>query len=272
MTEYNHEPRQDSLTPEPDLNDETFSSGPNPDGARKIAVSILAGCVIIAASVIYNAQAIVKKLDSMSGSNILAGTSETAAPAAPQAAAPAAPGGPVNITLKPGTPYQGNPNARVTVAEYADYQCPFCEQFFKTVMPDLQAKYISTGKIKFVYQDFAFLGPDSFTAAQAAHCAADQNKFWQYHDYLFSHQGQEGSGWAAADRQKQFAQSLGLNTAQFNQCLDGNKYQQEVQDETSAGKSYGVTATPTVFVNGNIIVGAQPASAFEQAIEQALKQ
>jgi len=179
--------------------------------------------------------------------------------------------GSVKITLGPNTPYLGNNNAKVTVVEYADYKCPLCEKFYNSVMSDLQSKYINTGKIKFVYQDFAFIGSDSNTAAEAAHCAADQNKFWQYNNYLFSHQGQESSAWASSDHQKEFAVALGLNIEQFNNCLDSGKYKQEVLDETAAGRSYGVLGTPTVFVNGNIIVGAQPAQQFEQVIDAALK-
>jgi protein-disulfide isomerase len=114
------------------------------------------------------------------------------------------------------------------------------------------------------------LGPDSNTAAEASHCAADQNKFWQYHDYLFNHQGQEGSSWATAEHQKEFAKAVGLNAAQFSQCLDSRKYKQEVLDETSSGRSYGVTGTPTVFVNGAAIVGAQPNASFTAAIDSAL--
>lgn len=191
--------------------------------------------------------------------------------AAAPSQAPSAPGALVKIALKSTTPYLGASSAKVTVVEYADYECPFCEKFFSGVWPELYAKYVKTGKIRFFYQDFAFLGPDSNTAAEATHCAADQNRFWQYHDYLFSNQGQEGSGWATADHQKQFAQAVGLNTAQFNQCLDSGKYKLEVLNETAAGKSYGVSGTPTVFVNGVAIVGAQPISAFEKAIDAALK-
>jgi len=194
-----------------------------------------------------------------------------AAPIAPgQAQALPAQGAPVKITLPANVPYLGSSNAKVMVVEYADYECPYCEKFFTGTWPDLKTKYVDTGKIKFIYQDFAFLGPDSNTAAEASHCAADQNKFWQYHDYLFTNQGQEGSGWATADHQKQFAQTMGLNTAQFNKCLDSGKYKQEVLNETAAGHTYGVSGTPTIFVNGTPIVGAQPASAFEQAIDAAL--
>ena len=233
-----------------------------------IGLSIIVGSLIVAAGFFVTFRLAFKDL----GGAVISQNSP-AAPSAPTGAAAqpaAAPTAPVNITLKSSTPYLGNANAKVTVVEYADYECPFCEQWFKTVWPDLKTKYVDTGKIKFVYQDFAFLGPDSNTAAEASHCAADQNMFWQYHDYLFANQGAEGSGWATATHQKQFAQSVGLNVSQFNSCLDGGKYKQEVLDETAAGKSYGVTGTPSIFINGSIIVGAQPATAFEQAIDAAL--
>lgn len=239
--------------------------------AYVIGASVLVGAVLISATLFYNFKMVFKRMDA--GSTIVA-AQNTQAQAAPQAqapSAPAAPSGPVNITLKPNTPFLGSANAKVTVVEYADYQCPFCEKWYTSVMSELKTKYINSGKIKFVYQDFAFLGPDSNTAAEASHCASDQNKFWQYHDYLFTHQGAEGSGWATAVHQKEFAQAVGLNTTQFNSCLDSGKYKQEVLDETAAGKSYGVSGTPSVFVNGTIIVGAQPATSFEQAIDAALK-
>ncbi len=242
--------------------------------AYVIGASVLVGAILISATLFYNFKMVFKRMDA--GSTIVAAQNTQAQAAVPSAAptaapAAAAPSGPVNITLKPNTPYLGSSNAKVTVVEYADYECPFCEQWFKNVFPDLKSKYIDTGKIKFEYQDFAFLGPDSNTAAEASHCAEDQNKFWQYHDYLFNNQGQEGSGWATALHQKEFAKAVGLNTTQFNSCLDSGKYKQQVLDETAAGKSYGVSGTPSVFVNGTIIVGAQPATSFEQAIDAALK-
>ncbi|MES2213279.1 MAG: DsbA family protein [Patescibacteria group bacterium] len=178
---------------------------------------------------------------------------------------------PVALAVKPNTPFIGGADAKVTVVEYADYRCPFCERWYTSVMPELKTKYIDSGKIKFIYQDFAFLGPDSNSAAEASHCAADQNMFWQYHDYLFGHQGDESGHWASVPNLKQFASTLGLNTTQFNTCLDSGKYKQEVLDETAAGKKYGVTGTPTVFVNGVPIVGAQPLQTFVDAIDAALK-
>ncbi len=236
-----------------------------------IGGSIVLASLVLAAAMFVNFRMVLNRLGNLPA--IMAQNSP-AAPTAPAVAGAqvAAPTGPVNITLKSNAPFLGKADAPVTVVEYADYECPFCEQWYKTVMPDLKTKYIDTGKVKFYYQDFAFLGPDSNTAAEATHCAADQNMFWQYHDYLFSNQGQEGSGWATASHQKQFAQAVGLNISQFNQCLDSGKYKQQVLDETDAGKSYGVSGTPSVFINGTIIVGAQPLQSFEQAIDAALKQ
>ncbi len=232
-----------------------------------IGASIVIASIVISASAIYNVKLIVKQISK---------TSFATSPSAPTAgntgnpSAPTAPTGPVNINLAANTPFLGNANAKVTVVEYADYQCPFCEKFFTDVFPQIKAKYIDTGKIKFMYQDFAFLGADSTTAGEATHCAADQNKFWQYHDYLFSHQGQENSGWATLEHQKEFAAVVGLNANQFNQCMTSHKYATEVANQTTAGKGFGVTGTPTVFVNGNIIVGAQPFTSFSAAIDAAL--
>ena len=239
-----------------------------PASALMLPGSVILAGLIIAGSVVFSGWQLGQKLSSGS---VFAGTVTGGNQQQGQTGGQGAPAGPVKITLKPDTPFLGKKDAKVTVVEFADYQCPFCEQWYKTVYSELKSKYIDTGKVKFFYQDFAFLGADSNTAAEAAHCAQEQGKFWEYHDYLFSHQGQENTGWATADKQKGFAAAVGLNTSKFNQCLDTHKYAQEVQDETSAGKSYGVTGTPTIFINGVPTVGAQPATVFTAAIDAALK-
>ena len=175
-----------------------------------------------------------------------------------------------SLQIQGSTPALGDANAPVTVVEYADYQCPFCERFYSGTFPDLKSKYIDTGKVKFIYQDYSFLGPDSTTAAEAAQCANDQGKFWAFHDYLFSNQGQEGSAWAVAANEKKFAAAVGLKASTFATCLDSGKYASLVQQETASGKAVDVSATPTVFVNGHIIVGAQPTETFEAAIDKEL--
>jgi len=91
-------------------------------------------------------------------------------------------------------PLLGNQNAKVTVVEFADFQCPFCKQFYTTVEPSLMNEYVKTGKVKLAFRNYAFLGQESNTSAEGAYCANDQGKFWAYHNFMYEHQGQENSG------------------------------------------------------------------------------
>ncbi len=165
----------------------------------------------------------------------------------------------------------GDPSASVTIVEFADYQCPFCGKFFKTVMPQITEKYIKTGKVKFVYRDFAFLGEESEWAASAAECAKEQGKFWEYHDYLYTHQNGENQGAFHKKNLKQFAGALGLDGSKFDSCLDTDKYLEEVRKDTEAGRLAGVSGTPTTFVNGRAVVGAVPFAQFDALVSDALK-
>ncbi len=163
-------------------------------------------------------------------------------------------------------PTLGDKNAKVLVVEWADYQCPFCKQWFDSVENQFKKDYVDTGKVQFAFRDFAFLGQESNDAANAARCANEQGKYWDYHDYLYSHQGSENSGTFSKDNLKKFAASLNLNSDQFNSCVDSNKYAKDVQ----AGKKAGTNGTPTVYINGTQLVGAQPYSSYQQAIDAAL--
>ncbi len=118
------------------------------------------------------------------------------------------------------------------------------------MLQQLAPGYIETGKAKIVYNNFPIIGPESVAAAQAAECAADQNKFWAYGDYLFAHQGAENSGAFSVDNLKAFAAQLGLNTLTFNACFDSGKYAGLVQQQFQEGQQRGVQATPTFFING----------------------
>ena len=141
-------------------------------------------------------------------------------------------------------------------------------------------KYVKTGKVRFVYKHFAFLGDESRLAAEASECAGDQDKFWQYHDFLYNHiwnnyygKGQQGEnvGAFSKDNLKKFASTVGLDQGVFSKCFDSGKYKQKVAADTELGRLNGVSGTPSAFVNGEILVGAQPFSAFQTAIEEALK-
>lgn len=165
----------------------------------------------------------------------------------------------------------GNPTAPVTIIEFGDFQCPFCGRFHKTVSPQLRERYIKTGKVKFIWRDFAFLGQESTDAARAAHCAGAQEKFWDYHDYIFEHQNGENRGAFAVPNLKQFARVLGLDQAAFDQCLDSQKYADTVASDTKIGREVGVSGTPTTFVNGEQVVGLVPFETIEGFILSALQ-
>ncbi|MBI5139539.1 thioredoxin domain-containing protein [Candidatus Nomurabacteria bacterium] len=94
----------------------------------------------------------------------------------------------VEKLIKDGAPVLGNTEAKVAVVEFADFQCPYCGKYFKEIFPEIKKQYIDTGKIKFIYTNFAFLGEESINAARGAKCAQEQNKFWEYHDYLYKNQ------------------------------------------------------------------------------------
>lgn len=174
------------------------------------------------------------------------------------------------LTLKTGDYVLGNPEAKITLVEFGDFQCPFCGRFFSTTEKQIKEAYIKTGKAKFIWRDFAFLGQESVNAAQAARCAGEQGKFWEYHDYLFEHQKGENLGTFAIENLKGFADDLKLSAAEFSFCLDSKKYLSAVEEETRFAKDLGIDGTPTTFVNDKMVPGAVPFSFFEKEIKQIL--
>ena len=202
------------------------------------------------------------------------GTAALAAPSGnnPQAAAPAAPAAPTKVNIKVTTddPSLGNANAKLTVVEFGDYQCPFCGRFFKDVETQLKKDYVDTGKVKFVFKNLAFLGKESTDTANAALCAKEQNKFWEYHDKIYSSQQGENQGTFSIDNLKKFAADLGLNSSQFNQCLDSQKYNAQVTADAAEANKNGFQSTPSTAVGDAPVIGAQPYSAFKTIIDQKL--
>jgi len=167
---------------------------------------------------------------------------------------------------------KGNANAKVTVVEFADYQCPFCQRFEQTVAPDFLKQYVDSGKVSFVYKHSAFLGQESIWAAQAAECAADQGKFWEYHDLLFKKQNGENVGTFTKENLIKFAQELKLDATKFDPCLNNDLTLERVKADTLEGRNAGVSGTPTFFINGKPMVGAQPLQAFQQQLDGLLGQ
>ena len=163
--------------------------------------------------------------------------------------------------------FKGEEDAPVTMIEFSDFQCPFCGRFFTQTLPLIQEQYINAGKVKFVYKDFPLesIHPMALPAALAARCAGEQGKFWEYHDMIF-----ENQALLSDSILRQWASDLGLNTANFNSCLDSQKYLSEIRQDLQEGEAAGVRGTPGFLVNGQLISGAQPFSAFQQAIESQL--
>lgn len=138
--------------------------------------------------------------------------------------------------------------------------------------PALFREYVDTGKVKFVYKHMAILGQESVWAAEASECAADQGKFWEYHDLVFDRQAGENQGAFNKDKLLAMAQELKLDMAQFEPCLKNDQTQDRVQADTQEGQQVGVRGTPTFFVNGRAVVGAVPLQEFRPIIEQALNE
>ncbi len=137
------------------------------------------------------------------------------------------------------------------------------------MLQQLAPNYIDTGRVRLVYRNFPVIGQESEWAAEAALCAADQNKFWTYGNYLFTHQAGENTGAFSRSNLKAFAVTLGLNAGTFNSCFDGGKYTARVQQELNEGRQRGVQATPTFFINGKKYAGALSYNQFVQIINSA---
>lgn len=164
----------------------------------------------------------------------------------------------------------GDENAPVVVMEYGDFQCPACQRFFQTTAEQLKAEYVESGKVRFVFRQFAFLGDESQWAAEASECANEQGRFWDYYDKLYQEQNGENVGIFSKDNLKKFAVDLGLDTAGFAQCLDSGRYTEKVQQETLEGQQAGVRGTPSVFVNGRYIEDGSNYLVLQAAVEAAL--
>lgn len=174
------------------------------------------------------------------------------------------------------SPVLGSENAPITMIEFGDYQCFYCNNFFHNTESDIVKNYIDTGKVKMYFKDFTIIGQDSVTAANAAHCAQDQGKFWEYHDTLYNNWSGENTGWASLTNLTQFAKQVGLNQDQFNQCMTQSKYIPTIRNSVSDANNLGLTGTPDFFIMGpdnsvTKVVGAQPYQVFDEIFKSKLQ-
>lgn len=188
----------------------------------------------------------------------------------------------ITITPKQRSQIQGNsmgdPNAPVKIIEYSDFQCPYCKQFSDTTEQGIIDNFVATGKVYFTFRSMGnFIsrniglgGTESRDAAEAAYCASDQGKFWEYKDILFANSLGEDEGYFARVRLEKMAEAIGLDLTQFNDCMDSEKYRDRVEQDGIDGQAAGITGTPSFLINGKLVVGAQPYSTFQAEIEAAL--
>ena len=171
-----------------------------------------------------------------------------------------------------GSPIMGDSNAPITILEWGDYQCTFCYKFHQNTLDVINEDFIKTGKVKLVFKDFPLNGPDSLLAAEAAYCAEDQQKYWQYHDELYKNWGGERTGWVTREALDRFAVTVDLELMKFNTCLDEHKYQNKVIMLHEFGKEIGIDATPSflVFNDQKIIKirGNQPLEVFLKTFDE----
>jgi protein-disulfide isomerase len=176
-----------------------------------------------------------------------------------------------------GEPSKGAPTAKVTLVEVSDYHCPFCRRHMQTTQPQIDAEYVNTGKLQYVFIDYpiAQLHPDAFKAHEAANCAGDQGKYWEMHAKLFSTPTRDPSQLVAQ------AQEIGLDPGKIKACLDGGKYAKVVRDSVARMEQLGVDSTPTFLVGVTppagqpmkvvkVVKGAMPFTEFKKAIDAVL--
>jgi len=177
-----------------------------------------------------------------------------------------------------GEPMRGDLKAKVTLIEFSDYQCPFCEKFFNETMPQIDKEFIQTGKVRFVMRDLplANIHPNALKAAEAVECAGEQGKYWQMHDKLFQNQKT-----LEIPHLKEYAGKIGLDKRVFDKCLDSGKQVVKIQRDLQEAKNLGITGTPAFFlglttpgktIQATSIEGAQPIEVYREAINRLLSQ
>ncbi|MEM0330141.1 MAG: DsbA family protein [Archaeoglobaceae archaeon] len=172
---------------------------------------------------------------------------------------------PINVS-EDDDPWIGAEKPKVTIIEFSDYACPYCAKFALEVEKKILENYSNV--VKLVFRDLPVHGEISIKAAMAANCAMEQGKFWEYHYLLFERQ----SEWYSNESLfYDYAEELGLNVTQFRDCLDSEKYRSEVEKDAMDAQSYGVTGTPTFFINGEMVVGYRSYENFAKLIEEKLK-
>ena len=175
-----------------------------------------------------------------------------------------------------GSPILGDPNAPITLVEFGDYQCHYCNVFFQSIEEDIIKNYVETGKVKMIFKDYNIIGPDSINASHGAHCANEQELFWEYHDILYSNWTGENNGWASSSNLRIFADEINVNVDKWTECMNEKTHSKRIIDSNNDAKSLQLTGTPAFFIinsNGEVskLFGAQPFEIFEKVFDKELE-
>jgi protein-disulfide isomerase len=173
----------------------------------------------------------------------------------------------------------GDPNSPVKIVEYSDFQCVYCKRFADETEQAIIDNYVATGKVYYTFRSMGNFvsgnlgqeNTESLDAAMAAYCAADQGKFWEYKDSLFANFKGENAGSFTQNSLTAMAKSIGLDVDQFSECLKSGKYSDQVNQDGQDGQAAGLTGVPAFFINGKLVMGAQPYATFQQEIDASLK-
>jgi protein-disulfide isomerase len=199
------------------------------------------------------------------GNTAIAEVGAPAQPAQAPAQQPAAPAPRLDDVSIDDDPILGETDAPIVIVEFSDFECPFCARFREQTFDQIVTEY--GDDVQIIYRDFPLsqIHPRAQQSAEASECADDQDAYWAYHDLLFANQ-------QALDTESLigYAEELGLDVEEFTECVESGKYTDEVLADYNEGLSYGVSGTPTFFINGVRLVGAQPFEAFQQIIEEEL--
>ncbi len=174
------------------------------------------------------------------------------------------------------SPALGDEEAPITLVEFGDYQCHFCNVFFHNTKDAIVRDYIETGLVRMVFKDRTIIGPDSVVAAHGASCAVDQGLFWEYHDTVYANWAGENTGWASLDNLRGFAADAGLDEQEWSACMESSVHSERVAASNQDARSLGVGGTPSFFVigpDGNVlnIQGAQPYEQFARVFDGMLE-
>ncbi len=175
-----------------------------------------------------------------------------------------------------GSPILGDPNAPITLVEFGDYQCHYCNVFFQTIEDDIIKNYVKTGKVKMIFKDYNIIGPDSINASHGAHCANEQGVFWEYHDILYSNWTGENNGWASARNLTIFAEEVNADMDKWTQCMNEKSHSITINESNNDARTLELTGTPAFFVinsEGKVskLFGAQPFEVFKKIFDKELE-